>query len=119
MAGKKPDRREKSVSEERARINALNKEWRLRNPDKNEDMRLRRLYGITLESFRELGAAQGHVCLLCKEERKLCVDHCHETGRIRGLLCRQCNSGLGYFQDSPELLQTAATWLAGQKEKSS
>ena len=56
---------------------------------------------------------QDWACLICKEiPKRLYVDHCHETGRFRGLLCLKCNSGLGMFQDSPARLQTAIEYLA-------
>ena len=64
--------------------------------------------------------AQGHKCAICDkmETRKmkgvimrLCVDHDHKTGRIRGLLCHDCNSGLGKFHDSSDLLTLAAMYI--------
>lgn len=42
---------------------------------------------------------------------RLCIDHDHETGKVRGLLCRTCNSGIGLLQDSPELLRRAIKWI--------
>lgn len=65
---------------------------------------------------------QGHVCKICGEEgflmnrrvkSALNVDHCHKTGTIRGMLCHNCNRGLGLFQDNPELLRKAADYLEG------
>lgn len=64
---------------------------------------------------------QGGVCAICGQKetstyrgkvRKLAVDHCHKTGRVRGLLCMNCNQGLGKFQHSHELLIKAATYAA-------
>jgi hypothetical protein len=61
-------------------------------------------------------AAQGNACKICGSpnsgERSLAVDHCHRTQRIRGLLCSACNTGLGSFRDSPELLKSAIKYLA-------
>lgn len=53
-------------------------------------------------------------CQLCNKEKKTELDHCHETHEFRGWLCNNCNSGLGRFQDSVELLETAIKYLKGE-----
>jgi len=73
-------------------------------------------YKIRLLEYKRLYDAQKGKCACCgihEEgfERKLHVDHDHKTGKIRGLLCTQCNPGLGYFQDSIERLEKAITYL--------
>lgn len=74
-------------------------------------------YGITPEEYAELLFLQGGVCKICggqsKGDRRLAVDHCHTTGKIRGLLCNTCNAGLGQFGDNVELLRKAITYLEG------
>lgn len=50
-------------------------------------------------------------CIICGDESKLVVDHDHQTGKIRGMLCNHCNRGLGHFRDSPQLLEFAAQYL--------
>ena len=76
---------------------------------------LRRKYGITLEQYDELLAAQGGVCFLCSRPPtdgiSLHVDHHHETGAIRKLLCFRCNNALGDLGDDPDLLRRAARYL--------
>ena len=58
-------------------------------------------------------------CAICgsKDEKHLCVDHSHENGKIRKLLCENCNKGLGYFRDNPLVLENAINYLIETKEK--
>lgn len=76
---------------------------------------LKRKYGITLEQYDEMLAAQGGVCAVCGREPRddisLHVDHDHETGALRGLLCFRCNNSLGDLGDDPDLLRRAASYL--------
>lgn len=76
---------------------------------------LLRDYGLTPEAYYELLDQQNHVCAICggSDEVKgiLSVDHCHETNRVRGLLCHRCNVGLGHFRDDPALLARAAQYV--------
>jgi hypothetical protein len=73
-------------------------------------MRRVRRYGLTLPEFHAL-VARG-ACDICKRsDRRLCVDHCHETKRVRGLLCENCNLGLGSFDDDTVRLQKAEAYL--------
>lgn len=77
-------------------------------------------YGLTIEMFLEMEKAQGGKCAVCgcapsevqgHRSTRLYIDHCHETGVIRGLLCNRCNTGIGYFQNSGERLESAANYL--------
>lgn len=78
-------------------------------------------YGITLADYDDMLEAQGGVCAFdgptCGIDRfgRFHVDHDHETGEVRGLLCTNCNKGLGMFQDDPQLLLTAAAYLIASK----
>ncbi len=77
---------------------------------------LRRLYGITLEEYNRMLAAQDGVCWICKgivtsKKGNLLVDHCHKTGKVRGLLCTKCNAGIGGLGDSIEMLERAIEYL--------
>lgn len=54
-------------------------------------------------------------CTICGDETNLVVDHCHETNKIRGLLCNRCNKGLGLFRDDPDLLEFARIYLLSAK----
>jgi hypothetical protein len=74
-------------------------------------------YGLTKADFRAFMVKQGGACAICeKPERSsrkgiLSVDHDHDTGRVRGLLCHACNVGLGHFRDDPALLARAAQYV--------
>ena len=69
-------------------------------------------YGITKIQFELMLKAQDNKCIICGCELvDPCVDHCHKTYKIRGILCQKCNRVLGVFNDSPELLRKAATYL--------
>jgi hypothetical protein len=73
-------------------------------------------YGVTQEQFDEMFCAQEGKCAICRighDELKyqLCVDHCHATGHIRGLLCRNCNVAVGKLYDSVQMLQRAIDYL--------
>lgn len=78
---------------------------------RRKNSRYLRLYGISLEKYESICKEQQHRCRICKREEPLIVDHNHATGSFRGLLCLQCNTGLGYFRDEPEYLKEAASYL--------
>ncbi|WP_319106068.1 endonuclease VII domain-containing protein [Streptomyces caniscabiei] len=79
--------------------------------------RLRRKYGLTEAARDELIASQGGVCCICLSAPAVHVDHCHETGRVRGVLCFNCNSGLGLLRDDPDAMNRAADYLEGNAWK--
>lgn len=106
--------------------------WRKNNPDKaNATQRrwrrenkaivklweqknwLKRKYGMLEKDYQVLLEKQGGACAVCKviPKQRLFVDHCHETKKVRGLLCSACNLGIGIFKNSPERLQAAAWYL--------
>ena len=95
----------------------VNNDWRGRNPDKvnsnNIWWRREKQYGITQDQFRILIKNQNFQCDICLEEidDSSHVDHDHETGKVRGILCRSCNQGLGFFKDSTGLLEKAIRYL--------
>lgn len=71
-------------------------------------------YGITIDQYNAMLAAQGGGCALCGAEpkrRPLDVDHCHETGKVRGLLCNKCNTSLGRLGDTLESILKIVSYL--------
>ena len=85
------------------------REYREINPQK--DYSLKYLYGITQQDYERMYYEQNGKCAICGKEKKLVVDHDHQTGRIRGLLCHRCNSHLGYINDSPDILLKTISYL--------
>lgn len=107
-----------------------NKEWwarkwqarMLANPGIERRRMLKRKYGITPAQYDAMLSAQGGKCLICEEPetsvdgktgtlRTLAVDHCHTTGKVRGLLCSRCNTTLGKLEESPQLLRAMWDYL--------
>lgn len=91
------------------------REYHRLNPHVNRRSQLKRLYGITLETYDEMLAEQSGACAICggtcATGRALAVDHNHTTGAVRALLCGACNKALGLLRDSPSLLRAAADYL--------
>jgi hypothetical protein len=90
------DRQRRYVAENRDKVNVAN--------------RIRKR-GLTLEQYEAMVAEQGGRCAICKRERQLDIDHCHDTQRVRGLLCGPCNRALGFVDDDPAILRAAIRYL--------
>ena len=76
-------------------------------------------YGMTLEEYVLMEEEQSGVCKICAQKcvtgRNLAVDHCHETGKIRGLLCQNCNTAIGKFGDDENRIKKAVEYLSESK----
>ena len=73
----------------------------------------KRKYGVNLAAFEALLHRQGGLCAICREPlTKPYIDHCHETGQVRGLLCRWCNLGIGHLREDPRIIHAAAVYVA-------
>lgn len=116
--------KEKLREYSRVRTARVRAECRQTNPELHcERVRaenLRRSFGLTLEQYDTRLVAQNGVCALCRRPetavlkgklKRLAVDHDHLTGKVRGLLCSQCNTSLGMFGDDPSRLRAAADYL--------
>jgi hypothetical protein len=101
---------------------AVVKAYRLRNPRWKKNASLSARYGLTVDEYETMLQKQKHACAICggKENMiipstgrtySLSVDHNHKTGKVRGLLCTQCNHMLGRAADDPEILRRAAKYL--------
>lgn len=104
---------------------ANRKRYRIKNPEKvkthNRNSLLKREYGITQDVYDLTLETQNGACALCFRpnadtgKQKLNVDHCHESGKFRGLLCGKCNRGLGAFNDDIDLMERAFLYLKKHK----
>lgn len=93
------------------------------NPDKYAEIDLKRTFGITLADYQTMLDEQKGVCAICKQteqaktrkgaekSRRLAVDHDHQTGKIRGLLCYRCNTVLGNVGDNADILEAASEYV--------
>lgn len=107
-------------------INQYSKDWRKNNPNYTRENDLKRHFGINIEQYNEMLKNQNGVCAICGKPEtatnkgkiiNLAVDHCHVSGKVRGLLCGNCNKGIGHLKDNPQTLRNAAEYLESfQKE---
>lgn len=102
--------------------------WYQRNPEAGRLYSLRnrlKRHGMTEAEYLAMHDDQGGTCAICREPESktdkngrrflLCIDHDHDTGQVRGLLCQECNKGLGAFDDDPDRLKAAAEYLIGAR----
>jgi len=92
-------------AEHRDRLNELRREkWRARRI---------RTFGLSLDDLERMLIEQGGLCAICERRpaRRLCIDHCHATQKVRGLLCDNCNIALGLLDDDPERLRAAIAYV--------
>jgi hypothetical protein len=109
--GKKhPDKKKKSCDN-----------WKKNNKEKTYGYKLKNKYGMTTEDYNSMFDGQGGRCAICGEHQslmqgKLGVDHDHDTGIVRGLLCPRCNMAIGLLHDSVDIILSAANYLGASNE---
>lgn len=100
--------------------NKVSKDRYRSRPEEYKDAFLKHRYGLTLEQYNEMLAKQQGLCAICQEPetakkngkiKSLSVDHCHKTGKVRGLLCHACNTGIGSFKEDLNLLNSVKHYL--------
>jgi hypothetical protein len=122
-----PSQRYRAKHPERAKSNTnrASKKWRSKNPQVNRERQrmynwksmLRVNYGLTIEQYHALLEKQGGGCAICGagpsqgKKRRLDVDHCHSSKKVRGLLCASCNCAIGLFKEDINLLHRAIAYL--------
>lgn len=85
--------------------------YRIRNPTGRYISRLRQDYGLDKDTYLDMLLQQEYKCKICGNKNKLCIDHCHKTGKIRGILCVRCNTGIGMFIENIIFLEKAIEYL--------
>lgn len=98
----------------RDKVRAYGRDWARKNPIKNLKTRLRITFGITLERFEEMLRSQNGLCAICflpSKNKRLAVDHCHRTKKVRALLCDPCNRAIGLFKEDPIRMANAIEYL--------
>lgn len=100
----------------RDKVRERNRRYKIDKPQQYKDSKLRTNFGIGLARYEEMLAAQNGLCAACGGEnqvahRRLAVDHCHRTGRMRALLCGNCNTAIGLVHESVDRLNALITYL--------
>jgi hypothetical protein len=105
--------------------------WRENNPEKEANKHLVRKFGITIQQYNQMLEDQDGVCAICGKPEKtrrrkktddnerLAVDHCHETGKVRGLLCFKCNTAIGSLGDNEDMVRRVVAYLSNSLDKDS
>ena len=117
-------RKEQKSVYDKERRERLRAEGKLKKPDPEtqREQRMKREYGITIKDYENMIEAQNNQCAICfapgEAERngKLVIDHCHTSGKVRGLLCNKCNLLLGHANDTIERLERAILYLSKRGE---
>jgi hypothetical protein len=117
-------RKEQKSVYDRERRERLRAEGKLKKPDPEtqREQAMKRKYGITTKDYEVMVEAQNNECAICfapgEQERngRLVIDHCHASGKVRGLLCNKCNLLLGHANDAIECLERAILYLANRGE---
>ncbi len=107
-----------------ARCKPCHQEYKRTSPTTHRNRKAEKLqlrYGLTYEQWEAMRQAEDYRCMICgisEEElgKKLDVDHCHDSGKVRGLLCNPCNTMLGHARDKVEILEAAVAYLKENSE---
>ena len=99
------------------RLKETRRRYDLRSQNRRKSA-LKCSYRMSLEQYEQLLVRQNGACAICGKQttKRLCVDHCHATGRVRGLLCSKCNLGIGQLDDDPGLMRAAIAYLSRRQE---
>lgn len=112
---------------DRKHINKMASEWKKANPEKVRAQQIKQNFGLNYESYLQMLQSQNNSCAICNtsliafgsiDQTDIIanVDHCHVTGKVRGLLCRKCNTALGLFNDNENVIEKAALYLKECKD---
>lgn len=82
-------------------------EYRAKNREKKNRKQILKKFNLTDEQYSHMIEKQNGCCAICGSKVPLAIDHCHSTGKIRGMLCRPCNTAIGMLKDNPHIMQSA------------
>lgn len=99
-----------------ARKNAHNRKFTRANPDKVREYQRRYAYGLEPAQFDSMVAEQEGRCAVCERVKPLCVDHCHETGHVRALVCKVCNIAIGVAESCPNFASNLLAYVTATQE---
>lgn len=118
LAARKRKKKYRAKSGVKEKEREYMRKWQKANPDKTRANTFVRLHGVTRAEADAMAEAQDNRCAICHQPptgkghcARLHVDHCHETDKIRAMLCSNCNKALGHMKDDPERLQAAVDYL--------
>lgn len=101
-------------------LRGWSRDWKRKNRDRNRYLTkksyLKKTYGLTYEQYLDLIEDQNGECAICREFKELHIDHCHKTGKIRALLCPECNKVLGLAKEKIDILQSMIVYIDKFKE---
>jgi hypothetical protein len=99
-----------TLEEKKVKQKRNNQRW---SPEKRKDYKLQKNFGITLDQFKIMLQNQDNKCYICKKNILDCghVDHCHKTGKVRKILCRNCNTGIGLLREDVSILYNCIFYL--------
>lgn len=100
--------------------NSYLKYWSSKNKEKRRDQKYRTRYGTSIEAYNDMLRSQYGCCAIClstapKIGKYFVIDHCHKTAKIRGLLCRNCNSAIGLLEENIKFLENSILYLKKHK----
>ncbi|SRR6266567_3717702 len=107
--------REYNIRNREKRLARAKLDWANRDLSHEKNMRRKRRYGLPPGEFERIAEKQAGMCALCRVKPPCDVDHCHDTDKVRGLLCRSCNIGLGMLGDSIDGVLRAIEYLRNGK----
>lgn len=107
-------RKQKWYAKNTERGRESGRRWARNNKEKLRALRIKKDYGISVEEYNSLIVGAGTLCPICRKsfgEIPPCIDHDHSTGKIRGVICRRCNLGIGLFKESIDAFLNAVEYL--------
>jgi hypothetical protein len=119
------ERAKRYYQKHKERLNKGHAEYNSRNPVKRMNYYRKHKFGMPYGTYEAMLAAQDGVCAICgsadpkrRGTQNFCVDHCHTTGKVRGLLCYSCNTALGHLNDDPEKIRKLISYLSKYSSES-